>query len=65
MALRGSRVVWRYLHEGFAVVWAASKSDGAREALRRLIPIHAHTVSPNADARAAWAKAHLDALEAP
>jgi len=64
MALRGSRVVLRYLHEGFAVVWSASKSDGAREALRRLIPLHAHTVSPNADARAAWAKAHLDALGA-
>ena len=26
---------------------------------------HAHTVSLDADARAAWAKAHLDALEAP
>ena len=62
MALRGSRVVWRYLHEGFAVVWAASKSGGAREALRRLIPLHAHTVSLDPDTRAAWAKAHLDAL---
>ena len=62
MALRGARVVCRYLREGFAVVWAASESDGEREALRRLIPIHAHTVSLDADTRAAWAKAHLDAL---
>ncbi len=65
MALRGSRVVWRYLHEGFAVVWAASKSDGAREALRHLVPIHAHTISLDPAERAAWAKAHLDAIDEP
>ena len=65
MAIRGSRAVQRYLHEGFVVTWAASKSKGAQEALRRLIPIHAHTVSLDANTRAAWAQAHLDALEAP
>jgi len=35
---------------------------GEREALRRLIPLHAHTVSLDPAVRAAWAKAHLDAL---
>ena len=65
MALRGSRVVWRYLREGLSTVWSKAATPGAREALRRLIPIHAHTVSLDADARAAWAKAHLDALGAP
>ena len=62
MTLRGSRAFCCYLREGFAVVYAASKSDGAREALRRLIPIHAHTVSLDPAARAAWAKTHLGAL---
>lgn len=64
MALRGARVACRYLREGFAVVWAASESDGAREVLRHIVPIHAHTVSLNPDTRAAWAKAHIDALGA-
>lgn len=53
-----------YLREGWGVAWGAAHLDGEREALRRLIPLHAHTVSLDADARAAWAKAHLGALGA-
>ena len=53
-----------YLREGWGPAWGQGTLRGEREALRRLIPIHAHTVSLDPDARAAWAKAHLDALEA-
>ena len=53
-----------YLHNGFAAVWGKASTPGQREALRRLIPLHAHTVSLDDAARAAWAKAHLDALGA-
>jgi len=54
-----------YLREGWGVAWGAAHLDGEREALRRLIPLHAHTVSLDPAVRAAWAKAHLDALGAP
>ena len=54
-----------YLREGWGVAWGSATLPGEREALRRLIPIHAHTVSLDPDTRAAWAKAHLDALTPP
>ena len=54
-----------YLREGWGVAWGSATLPGEREALRRLIPLHAHTVSLDPNARAAWAKAHLDALAEP
>lgn len=63
-ALEGADLLHAYLREGWGVAWGAAHLDGEREALRRLIPLHAQTVSLDADARAAWAKAHLDALGA-
>ncbi len=53
------------LRDGFAAVWGKASTPGEHEALRRLIPLHAHTVSLDAKVRAAWAKAHLDALAEP
>lgn len=53
-----------YLRAGWDWAWERATLPGEREALRHLIPIHAHTVSPDPATRAAWAKAHLDALEA-
>ena len=61
----GAVLLMRYLREGFARVWAGAFTPGEREALRRLVPIHAHTVSLDPAIRAAWAKAHLDALTPP
>jgi hypothetical protein len=56
----------QYLRRGFDAAWAdvPRLAVGAREALRRLIPLHAHTISLDAEVRAAWAKTHLDALGA-
>jgi len=64
-AHRGALVLQNYLRDGLEWVWGDTELDVDREALRRLIPIHAHTVSLDADVRAAWAKAHLDALNCP
>ena len=64
-AHRGALVLQGYLRDGLEWVWGDAELDAEHEALRRLIPIHAHTVSLDPDARAAWAKAHLDALGAP
>lgn len=47
---------------GFAPCWEHAKTPNDLRCLRRLIPIHAHTVSLDATVRAAWAQAHLDAL---
>ncbi len=54
-----------YLREGWGVAWGAAHLDGEREALRRIVTLHAHTVSLDPAVRAAWAKAHLDALADP
>jgi len=51
-----------YLRSGWNPAWKRAALPGEREALRRLIPLHAHTVSLDPAVRAAWAKAHLDAL---
>ena len=59
-----ARLLLHSINDGFVVAWQSATLDGERKALRRLIPIHAHTVSLDPDARAAWAKAHLDALGA-
>ena len=63
-ALEGADLLNAYLREGWGVAWGAAHLDGERETLRRLVPIHAHTVSLDPAVRAAWAKAHLDALGA-
>lgn len=60
----GAALLLRWLREGPEVRIPKPMLPGEREALRRLIPIHAHTVSLDPDARAAWAKTHLDALGA-
>lgn len=52
-----------YLGLGWNRAWKRATLKGEREALRHLIPIHAHTVSLDAQIRAAWVKIHLDALE--
>ena len=60
-----SDVLLCYLRDGFAAAWASvSRLPGTVDPLFAIVALHAHTVSPNADARAAWAKAHLDALGA-
>ena len=64
-AEEGACVLVNYLAHGWDAALALVTGDGEREALRRLIPLHAHTVSLDADARAAWAKAHLGALAEP
>jgi len=51
-----------YLRAGWGIAWRRATLPGEHEALRRLIPLHAHTVSLDPAVRAAWAKAHLDAL---
>lgn len=51
------------LRDGFAAAWGKASTPGEREALRHLVPIHAHTISPDPDTRTAWAQAHLDALK--
>ena len=61
----GGCLLNEYLLNGWHVAWLSGGLVGEREALRRLIPLHAHTVSLDAEVRAAWAKAHLDALVAP
>lgn len=62
----GGCLLDEYLCEGWSVVWGVVSGgahlDGEREAVRRLIPIHAHTVSLDATVRAAWAQAYLNAL---
>jgi len=63
-AHRGALVLQSYLRDGLEWVWGDAELDADREALRRLIPLHAHTVSLDPAVRAAWAKAHLDALGA-
>ena len=64
-ALEGADLLNAYLREGWGAAWGQGTLPGEREALRRLIPLHAHTISLDADTRAAWAKAHLDALNPP
>ena len=61
-AHEGAALIMRYLRDGFSQAWAGAFTPGEREALRRLIPLHAHTVSLDPGTRAAWAKAHRDAL---
>lgn len=53
-----------YLREGFAAAWAKVPhyNDGGVGALHTVVRLHAHTVSFDAGVRAAWAKAHIDAL---
>lgn len=51
-----------YWRGGFAPCWQHAKTPNDLRCLRQVITLHAHTVSPNAAVRAAWAKAHLDAL---
>ena len=61
-----SDVLLRYLRDGFMAVWeSVPRSPRTVDPLFAIVALHAHTVSLAADARAAWAKAHLDALEAP
>ena len=57
-----ARLLLRSISDGFVIAWELATLSGERKALRRLIPIHAHTVSLDAETRTAWAKAHLDAL---
>ena len=57
-----ARLLLRSISDGFVLAWESAALPGERKALRCLIPIYAHTVSLDADTRAAWAKAHLDAL---
>lgn len=64
-AMNHSGVLVKVLTYGFGVAWERLRVDGAREALRHLVPIHAHTVSLDPAIRAAWATAHLDALTPP
>ena len=64
-ALEGADLLNAYLREGWGPAWGQGTLPGEHEALRRLIPLHAHTVSLDAEVRAAWAKAHLDALAEP
>ena len=61
----GAALLLRWLREGPEARIPKPMLPGEREALRRLIPIHAHTVSLDPAVRAAWAKAHLDALTPP
>ena len=61
-----SDVLLCYLRDGFAAAWASvPRLPGEVDPLFTIVDLHAHTVSPNADVRAAWAKAHLDALADP
>lgn len=62
-AHEGAVLLMRYLRDGFDRAWAGAFTPGEREALRRLVPIHAHTVSLDPAVRADWTKAHLGALE--
>ena len=61
----GAALLLRWLREGPDLRLPKPILPGEHEALRRLIPLHAHTVSLDAKVRAAWAKAHLDALAEP
>lgn len=53
-----------YLRLGFGPCWKHAKTPNDLRGLRRLIVLHAHTVSLQADLCASWAKAHLDHLDA-
>jgi hypothetical protein len=53
-----------YAHFGFDPCWEHAKTPNDLRGLRRLIVLHAHTVSLGADLCASWAKAHLDHLDA-
>ena len=64
-AKNNAALLLRWLREGPNLRIPKPTLPSEREALRRLIPLHAHTVSLDANTRTAWAKAHLDALEAP
>ena len=61
-----SDVLLCYLRDGFAAAWASvPRLPGAVDPLFAIVTLHAHAISLDADVRAAWAKAHLDALADP
>ena len=61
-----SDVLLCYLRDGFAAAWASvPRLPGTVDPLFAIVALHAHTVSLDPDTRAAWAKAHLDALTPP
>ncbi len=65
-AFDDAAVLMTYLREGFATAWArVPRLRGAVVPLFAIVTLHAHTVSLDPAARAAWAKAHLDALADP
>lgn len=53
-----------YFRRGFDPCWEHAKTPNDLRGLRRLIVLHAHTVSLGADLCASWAKAHLTHLDA-
>lgn len=53
-----------YFRLGFGPCWEHAKTPNDLRGLRRLIVLHAHTVSLGADLCASWAKAHLSHLDA-
>jgi len=58
-----SDVLLCYLRDGFAAAWASvPRLPQEVDPLFVIVALHANTVSLDPDARAAWAKAHLDAL---
>lgn len=65
-AFDDASVLMTYLREGFVTAWArVPRLRGAVDPLFAIVTLHAHTVSLDPAVRAAWAKAHLDALGAP
>ena len=54
-----------YLSEGWGAAWARLPPTCLFALRAWFVALHAHTVSLDADTRAAWAKAHLDALNPP
>jgi hypothetical protein len=52
-----------YWRLGFGPCWEHAKTPNDLRGLRRLIVLHAHTVSLGTDLRASWAKAHLHHLD--
>lgn len=52
-----------YLAFGLGPCWKYAETQNDLKGLRRLLTLHAHTVSLDADVRAEWLRVHLDTLE--
>lgn len=60
---RDLSLLMMYLAFGLEPCWKYAETQNDLKCLRRLLTLHAHTVSLDADVRAEWLRVHLDTLE--